>query len=400
MTDLLSRVQPLDEIDTEKFGFEIVDWLLYYLSDDEQQRMTEDLIEQLSIIQRTDLLHIFIIVMQENNDIENLIPYVSKLLTYNISDEAVHQLSQVIDIEYYNIIDGLMEIENEDSVYAAIMKIQTLFGSNIPELATLQLLLDKARDKESKSLTKYLSELVRESTPLSHSRPLWIIDHPSGELRTHQQLIDELVINMPKPWISDQSSESINRDVEYLLGLIDESMDLEKAAIDLHNKLSRQTPEKRMANINWLRNNNKMMKLELREDIFNVLGACLPFGEAFNLKKKSTDPCACYGGCRVFTCYENSIDLTLGDDILDIRADLGLLHEINWFTGQCDKCPNKIKWKHYALRMPLETGGWRGCYCSFECIRDDIDEENGIRLRLVEGFRGMYEVSGIYERTY
>lgn len=40
-----------------------------------------------------------------------------------------------------------------------------------------------------------------------------------------------------------------------------------------------------------------------------------------------------------------------------------------WFTGCCNECNSKIRNISYAVRFPLEKGGWLGCYCSFECIR-------------------------------
>lgn len=47
----------------------------------------------------------------------------------------------------------------------------------------------------------------------------------------------------------------------------------------------------------------------------------------------------------------------------------------NWFTGNCDECWFKIRNKRYAVRKPLQTGGWIGQFCSWDCVRDNCDEK-------------------------
>jgi len=49
----------------------------------------------------------------------------------------------------------------------------------------------------------------------------------------------------------------------------------------------------------------------------------------------------------------------------------------HWFTGNCDNCLKKIKKMEYAVRKPIFTGGWNGCFCSFKCVLDKINEEIG-----------------------
>ena len=39
-----------------------------------------------------------------------------------------------------------------------------------------------------------------------------------------------------------------------------------------------------------------------------------------------------------------------------------------WFTGRCDVCMNHIQNLSHAVRFPNQGGGWRGCFCSFECM--------------------------------
>lgn len=65
------------------------------------------------------------------------------------------------------------------------------------------------------------------------------------------------------------------------------------------------------------------------------------------------------------------------EDVLDGSADIRMFvddrftpeEQGSWFTGSCDNCWMRIKSIRYAVRKPLEAGGWRGQYCSWECCR-------------------------------
>ena len=80
--------------------------------------------------------------------------------------------------------------------------------------------------------------------------------------------------------------------------------------------------------------------------------------------------CMRYGGCRmlVCNCVEGN-DEEFGDD-----------DDADWFKGQCDDCGLLIKNRRHAVRVPRDSGGWSGCYCSFSCLyarmyKDSFDDE-------------------------
>lgn len=60
---------------------------------------------------------------------------------------------------------------------------------------------------------------------------------------------------------------------------------------------------------------------------------------------------------------------------LSIELDEGGLPAYSWFTGFCRQCSTRIERREYAVRKPYVKGGWLGCYCSWECIMDDLEAE-------------------------
>lgn len=82
----------------------------------------------------------------------------------------------------------------------------------------------------------------------------------------------------------------------------------------------------------------------------------------------SDHECVKYGGCRMLLCNEFEELATDGEEIDFMGVDYDTQIS-DWFRDSCDVCLKKISNRRYALRLPLCNGGWRGCYCSFECMK-------------------------------
>lgn len=63
------------------------------------------------------------------------------------------------------------------------------------------------------------------------------------------------------------------------------------------------------------------------------------------------------GGCRMLTCccYEKNPSEC---------------EPYDWFDGSCDNCYRKIRHYSHCVRFPVNGGGFKGCFCSIECIDD------------------------------
>ena len=107
----------------------------------------------------------------------------------------------------------------------------------------------------------------------------------------------------------------------------------------------------------------------------------------------SSHECEKYGGCRMLLCNEFE-EINDNGEIIDVIAADDLL--LDWFRGSCDECLNTIPYKHYALREPLCHGGWRGCYCSFDCLKKYIDDP--LIAVMIGRIKEQLEVIGIRDR--
>lgn len=106
-----------------------------------------------------------------------------------------------------------------------------------------------------------------------------------------------------------------------------------------------------------------------------------------NVSEELTTESSVYGGSRMFLCE------TYDYDEEDDRV-------YDWFTGSCEICFSKIKYKWYAVRMPNKgkLGGWEGQYCSWNCCRKDIVGEDIVTYAMIAVYEKYINKIGIQER--
>jgi len=86
------------------------------------------------------------------------------------------------------------------------------------------------------------------------------------------------------------------------------------------------------------------------------------------------------GPCRMLLC-----------ECLEGEEDEGIYKPeegLTWFTGKCQGCNKIIPDISHAIRFPRRFGGWKGCYCSFECMLENppylIQDQENILLNIMK----------------
>lgn len=93
------------------------------------------------------------------------------------------------------------------------------------------------------------------------------------------------------------------------------------------------------------------------------------------------------------------------EELEDGRAELRMFNdnrftsedEDHWFTGSCDKCWKRIKTMRFAVRKPIESGGWKEQYCSWNCVRDSCEDFETVPYEMTYTFEKQMNGFGIYE---
>jgi len=137
-------------------------------------------------------------------------------------------------------------------------------------------------------------------------------------------------------------------------------------------------------------------ELSLDDTLHRILGPAHPTAGA-RFDEAEASPCAHHGGCRMFTCveFENYDEYGIVDE--DSEGVIG--PGLDWFTESCDHCFRRIRHRHWAVRKPLMYGGWKGCFCSWKCVAETIEDP---REDLIIGMAGYMEAQmkmiGIQDR--
>jgi len=76
--------------------------------------------------------------------------------------------------------------------------------------------------------------------------------------------------------------------------------------------------------------------------------------------------------------------------------------DIEWYTGSCDKCGFRIRNICHCVRMPVISGGWEGCFCSWKCTTDYTESSYYDDSILINDLIALYSKQlsehGMYER--
>lgn len=250
------------------------------------------------------------------------------------------------------------------------------------------------------SIREYVEELfklVSEYAPI----PKWIIS-PGDSLPSHKALYD----NLPKPSVEvvvdiPSNEEIINIVTDAVKGvpgyLIDNQDSLRNQLMDRYSQMDDTEKKNELEKFARLSEEYSMVG-DL--DIYRVLGPSHVRTGFNDLDTRSNHPCAKFGGCRMMSCIEFSNvneDGEVIDEMIEITNDYASL---DWFTGNCDYCKRKIRYKHHAVRMPMSSGGWDGCYCSWKHIKADIADPSSPIHELVKLFEIEMIEKGIYDRTW
>lgn len=139
-----------------------------------------------------------------------------------------------------------------------------------------------------------------------------------------------------------------------------------------------------------LMNYLKVSSLEESKDVDHLVNRVFGPANRFSDKNCISNPNK-NGPCRMLQCL-----------CLESNFDDENVYSLNeWFTGICDNysCSKRIKDRSHAIRIPVEGGGWKGCFCCFDCMDKSLlfkDKDMNFRIEYMKN--ALFE-DGIMDRT-
>jgi len=390
-----------ETISEEEFEAVVERWMLYQLTDQREREQLSKLMEKMMDYDRSDLFKLFIRNMETVNISGTQYPYICRILLAELSDDAIFFISQSIEISFYTVLLGFINGADEEILPTGLKNIDILFSRPRIDITAIEELLKRAEAVNKATVMEYLDDLLSErKREVSAAKvPYWMIYPDDGILVSHEELIARLPTKeVMRGGTLEERVERICQHIANVNKMIDIE-DVRESLMMIEGEGEEDGEAAREQRIRYLETNFELDKLEWEPELFRTLGACLQIPKGGALAMESDDPCQLYGGCRVMLCYHGeNWDSEVERKKFDNPVAEGALEELDWFQGRCVVCHLTILKKCYALRMPLVGGSWRDCYCSFECLKKDVDEFDDTTHQMINRLEGVYDLYKIYDR--
>lgn len=296
---------------------------------------------------------------------------------------------------YVELMDELCEWDSSEEVVTACGRSEEIFGQQPHE--TYKLLRDRAVELGNFRVEEYMIDKIAETAPAVikpsriHNRLAEYYPKFREQLPTQSEL-DELAemdegTKIRADTIIHSDAEAIDILTAGLedIGVAIEEIDLAKVLLQKEFDRGRKAEL-----LEPVLKNREQQDLATDRLLFWIYGPANPL---VNQDLTVDTPSAKYGGCRLFLC--DMFDYNEEDDYVE-----------DWFLGYCEECLLRIPFRHWAVRMPREHGGWVGCYCSWRCVKDrasfieqDRSEPNPLLGDMITAFEKKTEEVGIQDRV-
>lgn len=263
----------------------------------------------------------------------------------------MNTLSDMVSVEEVAI--ELFQKGDGEELKAALKNLFDMLGT--PSGETYRLLWDEATNSGNQIAMEFMSGLQSKYTER--------IEKPSYILENEDKMEERDLLFIAEDIISEICElNTMEQCVELLMKGLErygiELLDKKKSQDLLYDKLSNMKDEDRMKYLSAF----VIEQIKENESLFHILGPINHRDVQFE-KIKRDNGSRCDYGCRMLYC--DCFEFHLNDPETGMNKESEVP---GWFKGQCEKCSRKIPKRCYAVRCPLENGGWLGTYCSWNCL--------------------------------
>jgi len=318
----------------------------------------------------------------QDNDVHNIQTFSYLFLLPEIEDATLRFLATNLnEYTFVEVIEDLIGYDGGDKVSAATQRAIDIFAINDKYAKTVHELYQQAEKEGNDAVAEVLQNNYQRYAPLK-GKPEWVRNFMA--VLPYEDEIPLPVLEVP----SVQQPNSEDEEVDLLIaGMRDIGIGVNDIK-EARAKLLQMDPEFRKAALRDVLLNRTNRNLQYEEELFRILG---PANAVYGASLTSDHVCSRYGGDRMFTCVCFEV-VDPEDDVIYEQE------EVDWFTGSCDVCSMRIAQRYYAVRKPLVHGGWKGCYCSFDCVREDYDQPDLAAREIIAQVEADLKRIGIQDR--
>lgn len=267
-------------------------------------------------------------------------------------------ISDVLYLNFQSIAEALADYDSIEQNKVVLRKCTEIFG--VQSHDTYRYLLDYAAQKENSSVYNFLL-FYYVQTGEYLPKPEWVKDFTNGNMPTEAQ-IEEKRLQKIKITMEDVNKLSNEEFIELLtegsktIGLREETILETKKYFS--EKLPTMTDKEKYFLIRDILKLKKYLSEQDDVELFRLFGPDNPLVDTTYYEIK-------YRRSRMFYC-----------EYFDFDEENNEFYD--WFVGYCEQCYNRIRYRWYALRLPLPHGGFKGCFCSHKCLNDAVKTKEAL----------------------
>lgn len=246
---------------------------------------------------------------------------------------------------------------------------------------------------------EYISHMYRKDSNFAKI-PTWMGNSLTSSTKAEQlEISNELPLESEYPLIIKEMGQYSVPNIDRVIDLLTEGMGGIKESVeskpyqeylDARDKIRRilisATPQQKIEIV------KPVMELRFQEGLQNDIELFRNSGPSNPMEDSYGDDLE-YDGCRMFTCM-----------VFDYNEEDHRFED--WYEGYCHQCNLRIRRRWHAVRIPGEKGGWIGCFCSWKCARESLDdvgynpemEPKTIQHMLIDFFEKQLLEIGIQDR--
>lgn len=286
-----------------------------------------------------------------------------------IDNKVLSFLINNLETEGYDFV--MIELINHDSdekLLPTYKRINDVFGNQT--LETYNKLYDLALNSDNDVAADFFKKQLIKVKPYAVI-PEWVYDFKDKlnikETKNNYEYNPEilpkcvsLLLRLPEIKFEPFKLPNIEESIDILTANLNNSgigiQNIEESKQKLTEEIRKMDNDKRMELLQPVIENQNIYNLDGNLELFRLLG---PVNPHYDADLTYEHICYKYGGCRMMTCV--CFEQTEEDDPVD-----------DYFVGFCMTCNLKLRSRAHAIRKPLPYGGWIGCYCSVQCLKDTI----------------------------
>lgn len=336
-------------------------------------------------------------------DIYPIIP--SLFLDYRVPFRNLYYLMEALreTISVLEVAIELFEKGSGDQLNQALRDLFDMVGEPSGEL--YRTLYDEAMLSKNQVAIDFMGDLQSFYTrPVAKPKYIFNISAEEGEegqeLTEESDLIEVANDILETEIVSDIPFDDVDFCAKYLtsgltrFGL--EVVDIGETQKVIKEKLSKLTVKQREEYMGSFLSQDMVDKMNENEILLQILGPANPIVNGDFTQVNHV--CFKYGGCRMLFCNCYELDTVTNDE--DTGSDTPYYPNIpQWFKGKCQKCRRVITKRCYAVRRPLPQGGWRGTFCSWNCIHLSGDMDDELSITYADMSEQRINESGITDRV-